>query len=92
MDTTANSLTRILHVLAEHPAEQEKLRAEVSEARHRNDIAYEALEKLPYLDAVCRETLRLYSPVNVIGRTYVRFFELFAVSVDSPLYADLPKI
>nr|BED42991.1 cytochrome P450 monooxygenase [Trametes versicolor] len=69
MDTTANSLTRILHVLAEHPAEQEKLRAEVSEARHGNDIAYEALEKLPYLDAVCRETLRLYSPVNVIGRT-----------------------
>lgn len=73
MDTTANSLTRILHVLAEHPAEQEKLRAEVSEARHGNDIAYEALEKLPYLDAVCRETLRLYSPVNVIGRTCVRF-------------------
>ncbi len=90
MDTTANSLTRILHVLAEHPAEQEMLRAEVNDARHGNDIAYEALEKLPYLDSVCRETLRLYSPVNVIGRTCV-CVSSSAATWNSRLYADLPR-
>ncbi|KAI0648533.1 cytochrome P450 [Trametes meyenii] len=72
MDTTSNALTRILQVLAEHPAEQEKLRIELIEARAGNDIACEALEKLPYLDAVCRETLRLYAPVNVIARAAAR--------------------
>ncbi|KAI0657108.1 cytochrome P450 [Cubamyces menziesii] len=68
MDTTANALTRTLQVLAEHPEEQEKLRSELAEARNGNDISYDALDKLAYLDAVCRETLRVYSPVNVIGR------------------------
>ncbi|KAI0823800.1 cytochrome P450 [Trametes gibbosa] len=68
MDTTSNALTRILHVLAEHPVEQERVRAEVTEARNGNDITYDTLERLPYLDAVCRETLRVYSPVNVIAR------------------------
>ncbi|KAI0761495.1 cytochrome P450 [Trametes elegans] len=76
MDTTSNALTRILQVLAEHPAAQDKLRAEVSEARCGNDIAYDALDKLPYLDAVCRETLRLYAPVNVLGRATARDIKL----------------
>ena len=71
MDTTANALTRTLQVLAEHPEEQEKLRSELAEARNGNDISYDALDKLAYLDAVCRETLRVYSPVNVIGRASV---------------------
>ncbi|KAI0628876.1 cytochrome P450 [Trametes polyzona] len=76
MDTTSNALTRALQVLAEHPAEQEKLRAEVTEARGGNDLTYDALEKLPYLDAVCRETLRLYSPVNVIARAATKDMSL----------------
>ena len=40
---------------------QDKLRAEVVEARERNggDIPYDELVALPYLDAICREILRL---------------------------------
>ncbi len=74
MDTTSNALSRILHLLAQHPAEQEKLRAEIREARGSSasdvgaDISYDDLVKLPYLDAVCRETLRLYAPVILIVR------------------------
>ncbi|RDX52864.1 cytochrome P450 [Lentinus brumalis] len=74
MDTTSNALSRILHLLAQHPAEQEKLRAEIREARGSSasdvgaDISYDDLVKLPYLDAVCRETLRLYAPVMLIVR------------------------
>ena len=68
MDTTSNALTRILQVLAEHPKEQERLRSELVEARNGNDISYDALDKLPYLDAVCRETLRVYAPVTVSAR------------------------
>ncbi|CDO75034.1 hypothetical protein BN946_scf184640.g9 [Trametes cinnabarina] len=68
MDTTSNALTRVLHILSERPEEQERLRAEITEARNGNDLTYDALDRLPYLDAVCRETLRLYPPVAAIGR------------------------
>ena len=75
MDTTSNALSRILHVLAEHPSAQEKLRAEIREARgcsgpddEGSDISYDDLVKLPYLDAIYRETLRLYSPVPMLLR------------------------
>ncbi|KAG6883878.1 hypothetical protein C0993_003161 [Termitomyces sp. T159_Od127] len=60
-DTTSNALSRILHVLASHPEAQERLRAEVTEARraHNGEVPYDDLVSLPFLDAVCRETLRL---------------------------------
>ncbi|RPD56021.1 cytochrome P450 [Lentinus tigrinus ALCF2SS1-6] len=62
MDTTANAMSRILHLLAQHPNVQEKLRREVVEARACGDLDYDKLHALPYLDGVCRETLRLYAP------------------------------
>ena len=73
MDTTSNALSRILHLLAGRPDVQEKLRAELAEAQGggRADIPYDDLVKLPYLDAVCRETLRVHAPVPLIRRTYV---------------------
>ena len=61
-DTTSNTLARILQTLAEHPDVQDKLRAEIRAAieQYGMDIPYDELSALPYLDAVCRETLRLY--------------------------------
>ena len=60
MDTTSNALARILHLLAEHPEVQDKMRAEVLDASETEEIPYDQLVGLPLLDAVCRETLRLY--------------------------------
>lgn len=58
-DTTSTALARILHLLALHPEAQYRLREEIKNARHGNDIPYDQLVDLPYLDAICRETLRL---------------------------------
>ena len=59
-DTTSSALGRTMQLLAEHPDVQEKLRAEVLDARDSDeDIPYDRLMELPLLDAVCRETLRL---------------------------------
>ncbi|KAF8150633.1 cytochrome P450 [Crassisporium funariophilum] len=70
MDTTSGALSRILHLLSTHPRVQDKLREEIREARSKHgDMAYDELVALPYLDAVCRETLRLYPPVSVVSRT-----------------------
>ena len=52
-------MSRLLHLLSENPEVQERLRAEVIHARDGQDISYDALVQLPYLDAVCKETLRM---------------------------------
>lgn len=60
MDTTSNALSRILQLLATNQGVQSNLRDVVSQSgAGRGDIIYEELNKLPLLDAVCRETLRL---------------------------------
>lgn len=65
-DTTSASIVRAVHLLSQHPSVQEKLRREVLEAtiaagRGISDPDYDALANLRYLDAVIRETLRLYA-------------------------------
>ena len=63
-DTTSNALGRILHLLAINQDVQDKIRAEIVEAAPLGErIPYDQLIGLPYLDAVCRETLRLYPAV-----------------------------
>lgn len=59
MDTTSNALARTLQLLAQNPDVQEKLRSEIIEARDGQDLPYDRLVELPFLDAICRETLRL---------------------------------
>ena len=59
MDTTSGALSHILHMLALHQDAQERLRQELLNAQHDGDIPYDQLVSLPYLEAVCRETLRL---------------------------------
>ncbi|KAF5328481.1 hypothetical protein D9611_014532 [Ephemerocybe angulata] len=70
MDTTSNALARILHLLSEHQEVQDKLRQEVSEAYEKQDgdLDYDTLNSLEYLDAVCRESLRLHPPAFSVLR------------------------
>ncbi|KAF9064445.1 cytochrome P450 [Rhodocollybia butyracea] len=71
MDTTSNGMSRILHLLSSHQDVQDKMRQEIIEVRKNRPgerLSYDELVALPYLDAVCRETLRLYPPVSSIDR------------------------
>uniref|UniRef100_A0A8H7Y036 Cytochrome P450 n=1 Tax=Psilocybe cubensis TaxID=181762 RepID=A0A8H7Y036_PSICU len=71
-DTTSSALSRTFHLLALHKDVQDRLREEIRNARKEcggEDIGYDMLVSLPYLDAICRETLRLYPPVSFIMRT-----------------------
>ncbi|KAJ3874012.1 cytochrome P450 [Lentinula edodes] len=71
MDTTSSGLSRILHLLTLHPEIQDKMRDELIAARREHQgsqLSYDELVGLPYLDAVCRETLRLYAPVSSLLR------------------------
>ncbi|KAI0721447.1 cytochrome P450 [Fomitopsis betulina] len=70
VDTTSNALARILDLLSKHQDIQHKLRAELLEAidEHGPELPHDVLTELPYLDAVCRETLRLHPPVPHLPR------------------------
>lgn len=61
MDTTSNALSRIIHTLSENQDAQDKLRKEIIDAQKEadGDLDYDTLHELPYMEAVCRETLRL---------------------------------
>ena len=60
-DTTSTALTQIVQLLSEKQEVQDKVRAEIVQAQeeHGEDIPYDTLVNLPYLDALCREALRL---------------------------------
>ncbi|KAH9857497.1 cytochrome P450 [Lenzites betulinus] len=77
MDTTSNALSRIFHLLSEHPDVQQNLRDEITRARDDGtgklrDLTYDEVMELPYLDAVCRETLRRHSPATRVLREATR--------------------
>ncbi|KAH9175545.1 cytochrome P450 [Lactarius sanguifluus] len=69
-DTTSTALSWILHLLALHPDVQDKLRNELKEAHEdKAELTHDQLVSLPFLEAVCRESLRLYPPVPGVMRT-----------------------
>ncbi|KAJ8732341.1 hypothetical protein PYW08_015071 [Mythimna loreyi] len=69
-DTSAVGASFISVLLSRHPEVQEKIYKELQLVFADSDrpITYEDLPHLKYLDAVIRETLRLYPPVPVITR------------------------
>uniref|UniRef100_A0A914L7A7 Uncharacterized protein n=1 Tax=Meloidogyne incognita TaxID=6306 RepID=A0A914L7A7_MELIC len=68
-DTTASVLQFATYMLAMHPKIQEKLREEINSVLGINeDISYEHLKKMDYLQAFLQETLRMYPPAPVSNR------------------------
>ncbi|KAB5591162.1 Cytochrome P450 [Ceratobasidium theobromae] len=65
-ETTSGALARILEVLSQNQSMQDRLRDELLEAP--DNMTYDELHSLEYLDAICRETLRLFPPVSFLDR------------------------
>ncbi|MET9803895.1 cytochrome P450 [Streptomyces sp. NPDC006368] len=70
-ETTATSLAFALHLLARHPEQQERARAEAARVLAGRTPSAADLEALPYLTMVLKETMRLYPAGPVIGRRAV---------------------
>ncbi|KAJ8732334.1 hypothetical protein PYW08_015064 [Mythimna loreyi] len=69
-DTSAVGISFAVSMLARHPDVQEKVYEELREVfgDSGRPVTVEDLPRLKYLDAVVRETLRLYPPVPVVVR------------------------
>ena len=77
-DTTSNLLSVATYLLALHPDVQQRLRSEIAEAVEAddNEIKYDTIMSLKYLDAVINESLRLYSLGPEVERRATRDYTL----------------
>lgn len=75
-ETVANALSWTWHLLAEHPRVREVLEDELAATLGNASPSPDRLKDLPYLEAVVRESLRLYPPVWVLARQSTRSFRL----------------
>lgn len=67
-ETTSVSTTWALYALTKHPLAQSKLRQELLNAGLGDEPTMGELDTLSYLDAVVKETLRVFAPVPNVGR------------------------
>ncbi len=68
-ETTANALNWTLHLLDRNPKQWELLGAEVDRVLGGRAPTLEDLPQLVYVDAVIKESMRLYPPVWVVARS-----------------------
>ena len=75
-DTTTSAMTTMCIRLADDPVWQGRMREECQAAREDfgESPDYDALNRLPLIDAFFRETLRQYSPLQMVPRRSVREF------------------
>ena len=76
-ETTASALTWAMYLLAKHPQIQDRLRNEVrsglpSPMDENSRVTSKSIERLPYLNAVCKEALRVYPPIMLTVREAVK--------------------
>ncbi|KAJ8668192.1 hypothetical protein QAD02_009855 [Eretmocerus hayati] len=74
-DTSASNMCFIVHELAANPDIQDKLRDEIDgwlHANNQNELTYEGLSELRYLDMVVSESLRKYPTAPFTNRVCVR--------------------
>ena len=70
-ESNSFALSWTAYELALNPSIQERLHEEITTAIENNgDIDYDLLFRLPYLDAVISETLRLHSPAIGLQRFF----------------------
>jgi cytochrome P450 family 110 len=67
-ETTATTLTFAMHAVYTRPEIKEAADEEIGRVVGRGPLTAEAIRELRYIDALIKETLRLYAPVPGFGR------------------------
>jgi len=86
-ETVANVLTWALHLLGEHPEQQEELAAEVASVLNGRTPTAEDMARLPFTRMVVDEAMRLYPPAWMIGRAAVEEDEVGGYRVEKGSFA-----
>jgi cytochrome P450 len=68
-ESSANALTWTMYLLTQHEPVMLELQREIDTTLHGQPATLDMLPRLPFLDAVIRESLRLYPPAWNLART-----------------------
>ncbi|MCY4011171.1 MAG: cytochrome P450 [Gammaproteobacteria bacterium] len=74
-ETTASAMALVMYSLARHTEWQAEVRAEIVARRPGEAPTLDELSEMPVFEAVFRETLRLYAPIQLLPRRNVRPFD-----------------
>ena len=74
-ETTASAMALMMYSLARHRDWQAEVRAEIAAAGPGEAPTLAQLAEMPVIEAVFRETLRLYAPIQLLPRRNVRPFD-----------------
>ena len=86
-ETTANSLAWAIYLVATHPTAETTLTAEIMALPV--DASIEQIMKLPYLDAVIKEVLRIHPVVPLVMRSVVSDQTLMGYQLKAGTYAGI---
>ena len=88
-ETTANALSFALHLLAQHPAAQQRLHEEAKAVLGDREPTAADYPLLGYATQVFAEAMRLYPPVWVTARTCIQSYEIggFRIAAGATLLA-----
>jgi cytochrome P450 len=75
-ETTATSMAFALHLLARHPDEQGRVRAELTEVLGERTPTAADLDQLPLLTRALKESMRLYPAAPIVSRRAVAATEV----------------
>lgn len=87
-DTSTITLAMMGYYLGRHPEWQDRLRAE-SRALSKDAIGFDDLDRLPSMDLVMKESLRLNAPVGVLFRRTVRDTEVLGHYIPADTFVVL---
>ncbi|XP_068743943.1 cytochrome P450 3A12-like isoform X2 [Montipora capricornis] len=90
-ETTSVSMAWTLYELAKNPQIQETLRMEIEAAfPDEEELTWEKLDKLQYLENVVKESLRLHPPGDITARVALLDVEIGGYFVPAGTYIILP--
>ncbi|XP_012056174.1 PREDICTED: cytochrome P450 6A1-like [Atta cephalotes] len=85
-ETSSSTISHALYELALNEKIQSNLRKEINEvyAKHGEDLTYDNVKKMDYLDKVFKETLRKYPPVTFLVRRSLSNYTFDGTKVSIP--------
>ncbi|MBM7661785.1 cytochrome P450 [Bacillus mesophilus] len=80
-ETTANAMSWALYLLATHPEVQQKAQEEIDRVVGDSSLQLEHAEKLTYVKNIINESLRLFPPAWLFGRTAIDDVEIGDIKI-----------
>uniref|UniRef100_A0A1A9X5E7 Cytochrome P450 n=1 Tax=Glossina brevipalpis TaxID=37001 RepID=A0A1A9X5E7_9MUSC len=83
-ETSSSLMAFALYEYAMNPEEQKKISKEIDQVMNNfnGELSYEALQKMPYVEASLYETLRLHAPMAALLKQCTKSFEFPAQHID----------